>query len=410
MNLVGVADLGTYSTKALLGKIGGGEITLYGVGKSNSEGVREGRIAKPNQAGDSLREAVQRAQEMASRNMESFYLGVGGDLISFATKEATVSITSKDRIVKQKDIERLNDLVGSLDLNPGARVISKIPQEFKLDGQTGVHNPLGLQGRRLDMTATLAIMDQKSIGCFRETARHAGLELAGLLPTPVCLGSSLLTEEGRQRGKLFLDFGAGKFELTVFRQGKLIDHQCFSLGGKHLTGDLAAKFNISLEKARGIKHEVDLSGPLGKGPSAVNSSTKSTNSGEPDLEAVRTVLEARLKETIDLILTEIQQLGHEDLIHRGIKLTGGNVRLNGLIDFLNDQFEPTFQIGRPTQNIMGIEDLVGNTSYGPSLALLSSLTNRWIQEEEIQTGKIAANYSWFTKALKNLGLFSDSDD
>ena len=407
MTLFGVADIGTYSTKTLIGELDNGEISLAGVGKSDSKGVRNGKIVKPRQAGNSLSEATRRAEEMASKNLRSLYLGVGGNLLNFTTNEATIFITSKDRIVSQKDIDRLKDLVSSIDVGAQKSIISAIPQEFTLDGQEGVSNPLGLQGRRLDMSATLVTINDKSVRNYRDTTSQAGLKLAGLLPTPVCLGGLLLTEEEYRRGKLILDCGMGKTELVVFKQGQLVDNNSFSPGGKNLTGDLAAKFNITPEEARAVKHGVDLSLLTGKEVPASNSLGKHAEGNKPDKEKVLSVLSARLEETLDLIFSKIHELGHDDLLPHGIKITGGNAKLPGLIDFLNDRFEPNFKMARPLQNIRGIEDVVENPSYGSVLALLSCVTKGQFGNQEIkETGDmIPDGPSFLPGILKKMRTF-----
>lgn len=405
MTLFGVADIGTYSIKTLIGELDNGVISLVGVGKSDSEGVRNGRIIKPQQAGNSLSEATRRAEEMASENLKSLYLGVGGELLDFTTNEATVSITSKDRIVSQNDINRLMDLAGSIDVGTQKRIISTIPQNFTLDGQEGVSNPLGLQGRRLDMTATLVTINEKSMKNYRDTASQAGLKLAGILPTPVCLGDLLLTEEEYWRGKLILDFGMGKTELIVFKQGQLVDSKSFSPGGKNLTKDLAAKFNIPPEEAREVKHEVDLSILAGKEVSTDNSLGEYTDSGKLDREEVLSVLSARLKEIIEMIFSEIRQLGHDNLLSYGIKVTGGNARLSGLMGFLNDYFEPEFEIGRPKRKIRGIEDVVEDPTYGNVLALLSSCAKRTGVSKQLD-GRTSKSSSLLSRVIQKLKAIS----
>ncbi|MEF8799316.1 MAG: cell division protein FtsA, partial [Candidatus Bipolaricaulota bacterium] len=399
MSLFGVADIGTYSIKTLIGELDNGVISLVGVGKSDSEGVRNGRIIKPQQAGNSLSEATRRAEEMASENLKSLYLGVGGKLLDFTTNEATISITSKDRIVGQNDINRLMDLAGSIDVGTQKRIISTIPQDFRLDGQEGVSNPLGLQGRRLDMTATLVTINEKSMKNYRDTASRAGLKLAGILPTPVCLGDLLLTEEEYRRGKLILDFGMGKTELIVFKQGQLVDSRSFSPGGKNLTKDLAAKFNITPEEAREVKHEVDLSVLAGKEVSTDNSLGEYTNGGKLDREKVLSVLSARLKEIIEMIFSEVRQLGHDNLLSYGIKVTGGNARLRGLMGFFNDHFEPEFEIGRPKRKIIGIEDVVENPIYGNVLALLSSCAKRTEVSKQLD-GRASKSSSLLSRVIQ----------
>lgn len=401
MSLVAVADIGTCSTKVVVGVLEEGVISLSGVGKSESKGVKNGRIVKPGPAGESLKEATERAEEMASKSIQSIHLGVGGDPLRFSTNEATVTITSEDRIVSQRDVARLKELVSSVDLGINNKIISTIPRGFTLDGQEGVTNPVGLQGRRLEVVATLVTVDDKWVNNFRETASRAGCKLAGLLPLPQCMGDLLLTEEERNRGKALIDFGGETTEVLVFSDGVLEDQDSFTLGGENLTGDLSAKFNVPREEARRIKHKFDLSDPGDrlKTPDQFHDGPKKY--GEGERREIYSTLSARTQEIFEMILS---RLGDNDqLLGYGIKITGGSSRLNGLIEFLNDTLEPQFERGTPTRPVVGIKDVVEDPSYGPVLGLLN-----WITGERIE-GKGSSSYgseesqifTWIREKLRN---------
>ena len=372
MSLTAVADIGTYSTKVVAGTREGERIILRGVGKSKTGGVKNGRIVRPDKAGNSLKEATERAEEMASESISSISLGVGGDSLEFTQNKATVTISSDDRIVTTSDVARLKDLVSSIDVGINRKIVSTIPHDFQLDGQKGVTNPVGLQGRRLDIVATLVTVEEKWIRNLDETSSRAGLELRGLVPLPPCLGELLLSEEERDRGKALIDFGMDTTKLLVFQNGRLKDQTVFQLGGKNLTGDLAAKLNTTREKARRIKHEFVCLGDQ----TDLGSLNRSFGEkfGKDDGEEVLTVLSARTEEIIELILTDARENGHGRLLNYGIKITGGGARLAGLREFLTERFEPRFEPGEPVHPVTGIRDVVEDPMYGPVLGLLNCAT------------------------------------
>jgi len=371
MRFAAVADIGTCSTKVVTGRKEGAVTSVAGVGKSESRGVKGGKVVKPKQAGKSLKEATKRAEEMASENIGSISIGVGGDVLNFSENRATVTINSEDGLIRQKDVDRLQDLVSSVDVGLNREIISTIPLGFSIDGQPGVTNPVGLQGRRLDIVATLVSVERKWIKNFAKVASLAGLDLAGLLPIPHCTGSVLLTEEERTRGKTVIDFGQETTDLLVFKEGKLADHLSFSLGGKNLTGDLAARLSIPREEARSIKYEFDISAP-GDDSSDFNrfgaSGRNNQNSGRT---VVCSTLSARLEEIFDLVLEEARQNGYDKVLALGVVITGGGARQPGLIEFLNDTLEPYFEIGKPIKRMSGIKDVVEDPSYSPVLGLLN---------------------------------------
>ncbi len=403
MNLAAAADIGAYSTKVVTGELKDGAITLEGVGKSKSEGIKSGRVIKPERAGKSLKEAAERAEEMASEKIHSIHFGVKGGPLRFSTNEATVTITSEDRKVKRKDLERLKDLVSSVELGITEKIITTIPHGFKLDDQKGVTDPIGLEGRRLDITVTLVIANKKLVDNFSKTVSRAGYELGGLLPAPQCKGVLLLTEEERRRGKVLIDFGEETTELLFYKDNQIVDQITLPLGGKTLTEDLAAKLNVSRKKARKIKQESYLSDPDGN--------RKTSDQIKDDLkrkgEEVFSTISARTQEIFDLALSKTRDQGHGTSLDYGVKITGGSSRLTGLVEFLNDTFEPYFERGTPSPPVAGIKDVVDNPSYGQALGSLNCILEERITSNyhEPQGSKKLQLLHWIREKLRS--TFSD---
>lgn len=388
-----VADIGSYSTKVIIGEVREEIIDIAGVGKGRSKGVRKGKITNPGKAGDSLKKAVKRAEEMASAEAKSLYLGVGGEAVDFLTSQATVSLASGDGIVRNRDLSRLKDLARRKQSGREDRIIAEIPREFRLDGQSGVTNPLGLKGRRLDTTVTLVTVKEKTVESFNKTAGEANLVISGLIPSPVSLGELFLTQEERKRGGIILDFGGETTELIVFRDRKLVHHHTFNLGGKNLTGDLAAKFNIDPDEARKRKHEIDLTETDGSGQLA------SYRVGNLEEENQISPVRARLKETIDLVISRIKNSDQADLLPYGIRIVGGCGRITGLVDFLSEVTEQKFDLARPSSGVHGIEDVIYNPVYGTALALLHWKLKKENLEKDKQPGDTQKTESTFARLL-----------
>lgn len=364
MNASAIADPGSSSTKVLVGKSVDGDLVLTGVGKAKNEGVREGRIINSIKTGDSTKKAVKRAEEMASSEVKTIQFGAGGSLADFSTTQATVSLASGSGVVTEEDLERLRDLARSNATGVEGKIIAEVPEEFTLDGQGGVTNPLGLEGRRLDTSTTFVTVKPKDLGSFKRTAEQSGLAFAGLLPTPVSLSNYFLNEDERDRGRIILDYGHETTEISVFKDGKLADHDTIKLGGRHLTKDLAAVFDLDRQEARELKEEVDLS-------KRDETEEKLSVKGEKSRQQISSPVEARLEETFQLVISGIEELGHGDLQDYGIKITGGSARITGLTGFLSKKFGTPFELARPAVTTRGLKDVVQNPSYGPALALLN---------------------------------------
>ena len=382
MNMIGVVDIGSNTTKAILGGLKEEAVTLTGVGKSDTEGVRNGKIFHPGKTGESLKEAVGRAREMASDDPDSLFLGVSGNLIDFSVKKATVSITSRDRIIKEEDLKRLKEMVSSDISGIHESPIAVIPRDFILDGQKGSTDPVGLEARRLDLVATLVTINEKSRKNFSRTVSRADLKQADILPAPVCLAHFLLSEEKLKRGRVIVDFGMETTDLTVFKGGALQFHKTRQLGGKNLTGDIAAKLNIPREEARKIKHETDLSEYKKERESLASASEEAEKAEERDNRDSMEALSARLEEIFELLLSDIYDRGFGDLTRYGIHVTGGSSKLTGLTDFLNENFEERFQPGSPDQDIRGIIDVIENPVYSNVLGLLTCITKGQFKDQK----------------------------
>jgi cell division protein FtsA len=407
MNASAIVDTGSCSTKVLVGKIVGGNLVLTGVGKAKSEGVKEGRIVNSKKAGDSTGKAVKRAKERASSAVETIQFGAGGPLLDFSTTQATVSLASGSGVVTEEDLERLRDLARSNATGVEGEIISEVPDEFVLDGQGGVTNPLGLEGRRLDTSITLVTVKPKDFETFKRTSGQSGLAFAGLLPTPVSLGNYFLNEDERARGRVILDYGHETTEISVFRRGKFADHETIEMGGQDLTNDLAAVFDLEGKEARELKREVDLS-------ERAETEEKLSVKGEKSKQQISSPVKARLEETFQLVISEIDKLGHGDLQDYGIKITGGSAQITGLTDFLSERFGAPFELARPEVSTRGLKDVVKNPSYGPALALLNWELNERTQGgmgEDVRGGEKKYSISGLAKGLTDIlkRFFSKKD-
>jgi|GEM_PF-2501087 len=364
MNASAIADPGSRSTKVLTGKSVEGDLVLTGVGRARNKGVREGRIINSKKAGDSIKKAVKRAEEMASLAIESIQFGAGGPFAGFSRTRATVSLASGNGVVTKEDLERLQDLARSNATGVEGEIIAEVPDEFILDGQGGVTNPLGLEGRRLDTSTTFVTVKPKDLEAFKSSAEQSGLAFAGMLPAPVSLGYYFLNEAERDRGRVILDYGHETTEISVFREGKLADHATIKLGGSHVTNDLAAVFDLEMEKARKSKGTVDLS-------AREESERKLDVKGKEGKRQLSSPIRARIEETFQLVVSKIETMGHEDLLPFGTKITGGSARMTGLPGFLSEKFGTPFELAQPAVSTRGLKDVVQNPSYGPALALLN---------------------------------------
>lgn len=370
--LVGIADLGTYSTKVIIAESGSrGEINIKGIGKSSLDLTNTSLATdKPAKTAKPLRVAMKRANEMARSQVNSICVGAGGDFLGFQRKKTTISIRHEDNIIRNEDIERLIELARADGGYSGKNIISATPYSYTVDGQEGVSNPVGMYGKRLDATVELATAPTTIVNDYESAARQAGLQLQKLIPNPTVIRNFFRDRSSTPNGQIVIDLGHNSSKLTVMEDCALSQYKTFPVGGKNLTGDLAAKLNINDDKAEKIKHDLSLIEKSG-GETEIKYENYAGKTSEVKSSEIREVLTSRLEEIFDMLLWEIKDSGYSKLLHnKNVTVIGGVGNTSGLFHWLNDKYQENFKRGLVSSKFTGLEDIISNPAYTVSLGLL----------------------------------------
>ncbi len=373
--LVGVADLGTYSTKVIIADSGDrGKINIKGIGKS-SLGLTNTRkpTDKPAKTAKALRVAMKRANEMACSQVNAICVGIGGNFIGFQRKNTTVSIRHEDNIIQNEDIDRLIELAREDGGPSGKNIVSATPYSYTVDGQGGVSDPVGMYGKRLDATIELATAPKTIVKDYESTARQAGLQIDNLIPNPTAIRNLFRDRLNTRSNQIVIDLGHNSSKLAIFENCALSKHQTLPAGGKNLTGDLAAKLNIDGDQAEKIKHELSINDK--SGVEKLKYTNYAGKTSKIESSEVRKVLTSRLKEIFDMLLSEIKDSGYSEILNNGVTIIGGVGNTSGLIDWLNRKYQENFKLGLVSSKITGLEDIISNPAYTVSLSLLLEATS-----------------------------------
>lgn len=403
-NLVVGLDVGTTKICAVVGEISGGEINIIGIGTHPSIGLRKGVVVNIDSTVESIKKAVEDAELMAGCEISSVYAGIAGGHITGFNSHGIVAIKGSE--VTQQDVERVIDAARAVAIPMDREVIHVLVQEYIVDNQSGIQNPVGMAGVRLEAKVHIVTGAVTSAHNIVKCANKAGLDVCDIVLESLASGEAVLTNEERELGTALIDLGGGTTDLAVF-SGKNIKHTfVLALGGYNLTNDIAIGLRAPLAEAEKIKKEygtciaqningdemIEVPGMGGR------------KSRKLPRQILAEILEPRMEELFELIKREIYRAGMEHAIVSGIVVTGGSALLDGVPEIAESIFNIPARLGTP-QGIKGLVDVVNNPMYATGVGLvLFGAKNQpqkkfRIRDENIFNRVIARMKKWFKEVL-----------
>lgn len=407
--LVAGLDIGSSKIAALIGELDREteEIEIAGVGKAEAEGVSAGVIADPSQVTDSVRKAVGQAEDMASAEVGSVNLAISGEHMDIIEGSGVVTISTPDKTIDERDVRRVLEVAQSSEIPQGKKVIQLLPRQFKVDGQEDIEDPIGMQGRRLEVDLAIIVGSPTAIRNHSRPVESLGIGVERLLPASLACSKATLQEVERKQGVLLMDIGDEITQFSLFEQGQLRCFDVIPVAGSHLTKDLTVGLSISFEEAERIKQEIGLPiRPNGKQLVQDKEFQLTTVEGHSDSvshSSIANILEPRIEELFDFTVERLQQAGRESLPTLGVVLAGGSSSLNGLPEFLTQAQDCKFRTADPPPNLHGLKDVLHNPIYQTALGLLEwELDPRGKQFRVVSSPQNQRTFSSPFKWLKNV--------
>lgn len=376
-DLITGIDIGTSKVAVTIGQYsaGGESLELLGVGKEPAEGIDRGKVANSDLASRSIGKTVQNAQEMAATNVQSVNVSVTGLDFAYLESSGTISRARNSDHISFQDIKRAIEVSTELETDPSRTVLCKFPTEFTVDGQTGISNPLGMEGRRIDTDLTVITAPVNAIRNLYQCLDGISLDVNLMLPSPLPTHWSTVGELEHRQGTVLVDVGGEVTEVSVLQGGQLLHSANVPLGGVHLTKDLSAGLNLSFPEAEYLKKREGVSG-LSEPPGVAPEDYVSIEGPEgKDIDVSREkmtrIMRLRLEEIFDLALEKVRSQAHAETI-QGMILTGGCSELPGLGEFVAANYPVKVRKGRTISGITGLTDILQNPVYATSLGLLKS--------------------------------------
>ena len=362
-------DIGTTKICAVVGEVVGEKVDIVGIGTHPSDGLRKGVVVNIDTTVKSIEKAVEEAESLAGCEINSVITGIAGGHIKGFNSHGVIPL--KGREVTRRDVDRVVEAACAVAIPTDREVVHILPQEYILDDQDGIQDPVGMSGVRLEARVHLVTGAVASAHNLIKCCNQAGLDVDDIVLQSLASAEAVITSEERNMGAALLDFGGGTTDLAIF-SGQSIRHTAvLPLGGTNLTTDLAVGLRISLPEAERLKKRAGCCLPALVGREEV--AELPGNGVMPDRRVKRQILaeiiSPRVEEILDLIRQEIVQYGLLNSLGSGVILTGGSAMVEGLPQLADQVFGLPARLAYPT-GVGGLADVVSNPMYSTAVGLV----------------------------------------
>lgn len=367
--VVGI-DIGTSKIICIVGEVDeAGHLTIIGLGKHPSTGLKRGVVVNIEATVTSIQKAVEQAEEMAGTQIREVYAGIAGSHIRSFNSHGIVAITANE--VAHTDVDRVIDAARAVAIPADQKILHILPQEFIIDQQDGIKEPVGMAGVRLEAKVHIVTGAVSSAQNIDRCVRQCGLLPLDIILEQLASSYAVLSDDEKDLGVCLVDIGAGTTDIAVFTDGAIRHTAAIPIAGDQVTNDLAIAFRIPPKSAEALKikhascmislanveNNIEICG-VGDRPAKQVSE-----------QSVAQIIQPRYEELLGLIKNELRRSGFEDLIPSGIVITGGASKVKDIIDLAEKVFEMPVRVGAP-ENVSGIEEVLDNPSCSTAVGLL----------------------------------------
>ena len=355
-------DIGTTKIVAMIGqKNQYGKLETIGVGKSKSMGVHRGVVNNITQTIQSIQNAVSEAEATSDIKIDGVTVGIAGQHIRSLQHSDYITRPNADQVINEEDIERLINQVHKLVMLPGEEIIHVLPQDFKVDGQAEIKEPIGMYGERLEANFHVVVGQVSSIRNIGRCIQTAGLSLEGITLEPLASAKAVLSQEEKEAGVALIDIGGGTTDLAVFKDGIIRHTAVIPFGGNVITEDIKEGCSIIEKQAELLKIKFGSAWPGENKDNEIVSipGLRGRDPKEISLKNLSKIIHARVVEIIEQVYVEIKNYGHEEQKKKliaGIVLTGGGSQLNHLKQLVEYITGMDTRVGYPNEHLAGDSD------------------------------------------------------
>ena len=348
-NLLTVIDIGSAKTCVIVAEVNEYALRYRGHGVSDSRGMRKGVIADLDKAVDTIKKAVEEAENVAQAPVEHAVVGVAGSHIRGVNSHGGIALGGRAREISRDDVRAAVEKARTIPLPEDREPLHLLPQEFIVDGQPGVHDPAGLMGKKVEVRVHMVTASATATQNVVTAANRAGIHVDDTVFEALACADSVLQTDERELGVCLADIGAGSTDLIVFYEGVVIHSGAVPVGGDHFTNDVAVGFRTPIPDAENIKKMFGCSivTRIPEGNEIEVPSVGDRPSRLLQQRMLGEILEPRARELMELLRDHLRQAGVYELLGAGVVFTGGASRLNGLVETAEDSLHRQARLGYP---------------------------------------------------------------
>jgi cell division protein FtsA len=369
-NLIVALDIGTSKVVAIVGEVNPQkEIEIIGIGSHPSRGLKKGVVVNIESTVESIQRAVEEAELMAGCQIHSVYAGIAGSHIKSLNSHGIVAI--RDKEVSSSDVERVIDAARAVAIPADQKIIHVLPQEFIIDEQEGIREPVGMSGVRLEAKVHLVTGAVSAAQNIIKCVRRCDLEVDDVILEQLASSHSVLSDDEKELGVCLVDIGGGTTDIAIFTEGAIRHTAVIPIAGDQVTNDIAVALRTPTQHAEDIK--IKYACALTQLANADETIEVPSVGDRPPRRLARQtlaeVVEPRYEELFTLIQSELRRSGFEEICAAGIVLTGGTSKMEGVIDLAEEIFHMPVRLGVP-QGVYGLVDVVRNPIFATGVGLL----------------------------------------
>jgi len=363
-------DIGTSKVLAIVGELTPtGEVEIIGVGHHPSRGMKKGVVVNIESTVQSIQRAVEEAELMAGCQIHSVYAGIAGSHISSFNSHGIVAI--KDKEVGQGDVERVIEAARALAIPADQKVLHILPQEFIIDKQEGIREPIGMSGVRLEAKVHIVTGAVSAAQNIIKCVRRCGLEVDDIILEQLASSISTLTDDEKELGVCLVDIGGGTTDISVFTEGAIRHTAVIPIAGDQVTNDIAVALRTPTQYAEDIKKKYGcaLTQLAHRDETIEVPSVGDRPPRKLSRQTLAEVIEPRIEELYSLIQAELRRSGFEDVVGSGLVITGGSAKMEGVVDLAEEVFHMPVRLGVP-QYVGGLKGVVQNPIFATGVGLV----------------------------------------
>ncbi|WP_107688153.1 cell division protein FtsA [Neisseria wadsworthii] len=370
---ISALDIGTSKVIALIGEIGDdNEIHIVGLGQAPSRGLKAGMVTNIDATAQAIKQAMEEAERMADSKVDSVTTGIAGNHIRSMNSQGVVKI--KDGEVTQADIDRAIETAKAINIPPDHNILHTVVQEYIIDNQPGVKEPIGMSGVRLDTRVHIITGAITALQNIQKCVNRCGLHMEQIMLQPLASGQAVLTEDEKDLGVCVIDIGGGTTDIAVYTNGAIRHTAVIPVAGDLITSDIAHALRTPYVHAEYIKihhglaiADMDMEDEMVEVPSVGDRPMR-----QVPRSVLAQVIGPRVEEILELTLNELRRSGFpEEVLNSGVVLTGGASLLPGMVELAEEIFQVPARIGVP-QDMAGVSERIRNPRYATAIGLLQA--------------------------------------